>query len=115
MTKKDNLDIDFDEIMDDWEELDKLTTPPPPAPLGLSVAIRYGNHYLMKDLAHLTDEEMLDWMSQVLPVINKDEYKSEDFRTRHQRAQVFDQVVDFYSRPIFPKTDQIIEETKKEE
>jgi hypothetical protein len=112
MTKKpQDLDINFDDLTN-FDELDRLTTPAIQS-LGLTVAIRHGNRYLMKDLAHLTDNEMMDWIQQVFPILRKEELHIEDFRTRHQRAQAFDQILDFYSKPLFPKPESLTSKTNK--
>ena len=104
MSKKDNFDIDFDDFS--LEELEKLTEPEI-KPLGIVVAIKYGNHWYESDLAFLSNEEFLDWCEQVLPVTAREEFEKSDLSSRAVRSQLFDQIVQFHSYPIFPKASEV--------
>jgi hypothetical protein len=114
--KKDDIDIDFDEWLHDPpsitdEELERLTRPEI-KPLDIMATIRYGNEYLSKDLAFLTSQQMVDWIIQVFPVAQKDKLFPADFEGRTARQQTYDQILKFYSQPIFPVPESLVKKDK---
>lgn len=98
--EKKDFELDFDRT-DSYEQFhvpEKETI----KPLGLNIAIKKGNQYLLKDLAFLTNEEMIEWLKQVYPIGEFDRLDSKILGSRVTKAQIFDQVSKFHTTILFP-------------
>ena len=100
MTKKDNLEINFNDFTD--EEHD-LITRPTIEPSNIIATIKYGGKWYSSDIAYLSNDEFCDWILQIFPITTKAELAKTNLNTIAQRTKLIDQILDFHSRPIFPK------------
>lgn len=100
--QKDDLDIDFDAILKDFDKLEELTKPTI-QPLGISPAFKKeDNNWYAKDIAFMTDEEFVLFVLQVFPFTTEEELKTRKLSDRSIRNIIYNEIEAFHKVSLFP-------------